>query len=159
MFRFYLLLLVLVSNVATSQDLALPLAKNFLEDAQLVRKNKTPILIMFSTPDCSYCQELKEEVIAPINELEDYKNKVIIRHVNAGTVKDLKDFYNNDTNHARFAFQNGVDFYPTVFLVDGDGANLDKIVGVPNLDYYWTELDKAIDESIAKLEQQLKEKL
>lgn len=159
MFRFYLLLLVLVSTFAMSQYLALPLAKNFLEDAQLVRKNKTPILIMFSVPDCSYCQELKQEVIAPINELDEYKNKVIIRHVNAGTLKDMKDFHNNDTNHAKFAFQNGVNFYPTVFLVDGYGANLGKIVGVPSMDHYWTELDKVIDKSIAKLKQQLKAKL
>ncbi len=159
MSRFYLLLLVLVSSFTMSQDLALPLAKNFLEDAQLVRKNKTPILIMFSIPNCSYCQELKQKVIAPMNELDEYKNKVIIRHVNAGTLKDMKDFHNNDTNHARFAFQNGVSFYPTVFLVDNYGANLGKIVGIPSMDYYWTELDKVIDKSIAKLKQQLEAKL
>ncbi|BBB23502.1 conserved hypothetical protein [Isorropodon fossajaponicum endosymbiont JTNG4] len=159
MFRFYLLLLVLVSNFATSQDLALPLAKNLLEDAQLVRKNETPILIMFSIPNCPYCQKVKQEVIAPMNELDEYKNKVIIRHVNAGTLKDMKDFYNNDTNHGRFAFQNGINFYPTIFLMDNYGANLGKIIGVPSMDYYWTELDKVIDKSITKLKRQLKAEL
>ncbi|MBW5290828.1 MAG: hypothetical protein Rsou_1127 [Candidatus Ruthia sp. Asou_11_S2] len=150
---------MLVSNFATSQDLALPLAKNLLEDAQLVRKNETPILIMFSIPNCPYCQEVKQEVIAPMNELDEYKNKVIIRHVNAGTLKDMKDFYNNDTNHGRFAFQNGINFYPTIFLMDNYGANLGKIIGVPSMDYYWTELDKVIDKSITKLKRQLKAEL
>ncbi len=159
MFRFYLLLLVLVSNFAVSQDLALPLAKNLLEDAQLVRKNETPILIMFSIPNCPYCQEVKQEVIAPMNELDEYKNKVIIRHVNVGTLKDMKDFYNNDTNHSRFGFQNGINFYPTIFLMDNYGANLGKIIGVPSMDYYWTELDKVIDKSITKLKRQLKAEL
>lgn len=156
MFLFYLLLLVLISNVATSQELTLPLAKNLLADAQLVDKNKTPILIMFSIPNCSYCEEVKREVIAPMSTLNEYKNKIIIRHVDASTLQDMRDFYNNKTNHARFAFQNGINFYPTVFLMDNYGANLGKIIGVPNMDYYWTELDKLIDKSITKLKQQLK---
>ncbi|WP_225879658.1 hypothetical protein [Abyssogena phaseoliformis symbiont] len=80
---------MLVSNFATSQDLALPLAKNLLEDAQLVRKKETPILIIFSIPNCPYCQE----VIAPMDGLDEYKNKVIIRYINASTLKDMKDFY------------------------------------------------------------------
>lgn len=47
----------------------------------------------------------------------------------------------------------------SVFLMDNYGANLGKIVGIPSMDYYWTELDKVIDKSITKLKRQLKAEL
>lgn len=160
MLRFCLLFVIcLLPNFSMANMLNLPIAKDLFADGQKVWENKTPILIMFSVANCIYCKEVKEEVIAPMADLAAYKNKVIIRHVNADTLEEMKDFYNNNTNHGKFSFQNGIDFYPTIVLMNNYGANLGKIIGIPSMEYYWTDLDKLIDKSIVILKKQLKAKL
>ncbi|WP_428086224.1 hypothetical protein [Candidatus Thioglobus sp.] len=87
------------------------------------------------------------------------KKKVIIRHVNAETLEPMKDFYNNKSNHDRFAFENGINFYPTVVLMNNYGVALEKKIGIVDLDYYWTGLDQLIDKATNKLKQQINAKL
>jgi len=53
---------MVLTNFATAHELTLPVAKDFFMDSQKVWKTKTPILIMFSIPDCGYCKKIKEEV-------------------------------------------------------------------------------------------------
>jgi thioredoxin-related protein len=159
MFRFYLLVAVFLSNFAIAQELTLPSAKNFFLDSQQVWEKKIPILIMFSTPDCGYCKIVKEDTIGPMAELEEYKDKVIIRHINANSFDEITDFYNETVSHNEFTFKYAVNFFPTVILVDNYGVVLEKALGVTNEDYYWTDLDKLIDKSILKINQQFKAKL
>lgn len=159
MFRFYLLLFILLTNFANGQETTLPPAKSLLVDAQLAHQNKTPILIMFSTRDCHYCKEVIQEVIEPMHQLEEYKSKIIIRHVDSSSLEPMKDFYNNNTNHGKFSFQNGINFYPTLLIMDDYGAVLEKVVGVSNMEYYWAELDQMINTSIKKIQQRTKAKL
>lgn len=155
MFRFYLLILVFLSNLAWADGATLPPAKNFFLDSQQVWKKKIPILIMFSIPDCGFCQKIKEDVIGPMAELEEYKDKIIIRHINANSFDEVNNFYNEEVSHNELAFKYAVNFFPTVLLVDNYGTTLDKILGVTNEDYYWTDLDQAIDQSTEKLRKQL----
>jgi hypothetical protein len=44
-------------------------------------------------------------------------------------------------------------------LVDNYGAPLEKIIGVPSEEYYWTDLDEAIEKSTKKLHQRMKAEL
>ena len=159
MFRFYLLVFAFLSNFAIAEELTLPTAKDFFADSQQARKNKTPILIMFSIPDCGYCKKVKEEVLSPMAEMNEYKEKVIIRHINANSFEEVNDFYNSDVSHNEFSFKYAVNFFPTVMLVDNYGVVLEKVLGVTNEDYYWTDLDTLIDESTSKLKKQLTAKL
>ena len=155
MFRFYLLILLLVSNFAWAQGPTLPPAKNFFLDSQQVWKKKIPILIMFSIPDCGFCKKVKEDVVGPMAELEEYQDKVIIRHINANSFDEINNFYNEEVSHNEFAFKYAVNFFPTVILVDNYGTTLEKVLGVANEDYYWTDLDELIDKSTNKLRKQM----
>ena len=159
MFRFYLLVAVFLSNFAIAQELNLPDAKNFFLDSQKVWKKKIPILIMFSIPDCGYCKKVKENTIGPMADLEEYQDKVIIRHINANSFDGMNGFYNDTVSHNEFAFKYAVNFFPTVMLVDNYGVVLEKVLGVTNEDYYWTDLDKLIDSSTLKINKQLSAKL
>ncbi len=155
MLRFYLFLITLAifPNFATAD---LPLAKNFFADAQQARKNKSPILIMFSIPDCEYCQKIKEDVISPMVQLKEYQDKIIIRHIEEQSFDKIYDFYNVATSHNKFAFKYAVNFFPTVILVDNYGTELEKIIGVPSEEYYWADLDRAIKQASKKIQQQPK---
>ncbi|MGY8895715.1 MAG: thioredoxin family protein [Gammaproteobacteria bacterium] len=159
MFRFYLLITVFLSNFAFAQELNLPGAKNFFLDSQQVWKKKIPILIMFSVPGCGYCKIVKEDTIGPMADLKEYDDKVIIRHVNANSFNEINDFYNETISHNELAFKYAVNFFPTVMLVDNYGVVLEKVLGITNEEYYWTDLDKLIDKSIIKINKQLSAKL
>ena len=131
-------------------------AKNFFIDGQLSKQKQIPILVMFSAPDCSYCKLVKKEVLNPMNELKEYKDKVIIRHIFYSSLDSLIDFNNKETNQSKFNFVYSVNFYPTIILLNSQGDILAKKVGVTLIDTYWTELDQMIEESIAKIKQQAK---
>ncbi len=159
MFRFYLLAAVLLSNFAIAEKLTLPPAKNFFMDAQKVWKSKTPILIMFSIPDCGYCKKVKEDIIGPMAELKEYNDKVIIRHINANSFDEINNFYNEEVSHNEFASRKAVNFFPTVLLVDQYGVTLEKVLGVTNEDYYWTDLDELIISATDKIINKMKAQL
>ncbi|MBT4000955.1 MAG: hypothetical protein HOF09_02595, partial [Candidatus Thioglobus sp.] len=47
-------------------------------------------------------------------DLEEYQDKVIIRHINANSFDEINDFYNETVSHNEFAFKYAVNFFPTV---------------------------------------------
>lgn len=159
MLRFYLLILLLLGNFTYAQVQNIAEARNFFTDGKQARQNKTPILIMFSTPDCPYCALIKEEVILPMSQMKEYHKKIIIRHINANSLEEITDFYNKNNSHGKLAFEYGVHFFPTIILTDDYGVSLGKIIGVPNIDYYWYELDKIIIRATKKFKQRLNAKL
>jgi thioredoxin-related protein len=118
--------------------------KNFFADGQLSKDQKIPILVMFSEPYCPYCELVKREVLNSMSELEEYKKKVIIRHIFYSSLTDIKNFQDENSNQSKFAFKYGAKFFPTLMLLDGDGNILEKKVGVVLIENYWTELDELI---------------
>jgi len=159
MIRYGLLFLLLFTNVSIAEELTLPVAKDFLMDSQKVWKQKTPILIMFSIPGCGYCKKIKEDILSPMAQMEEYNDKIIIRHVDASSFDEINNFYNEAVSHNEFSFARAINFFPTVVLVDNYGSTLGKIVGVPNEEMYWTDLDEAIEKSTKKLHQRMKAEL
>jgi len=132
--RYSLLLLLLFTHVSIAEELTLPSAKDFLMDSQKVWEQKIPILIMFSIPNCSYCEKIKEDVLSPMATMDEYNEKI---------------------THNDFAFKYAINFFPTVILVDNYGSTLGKIIGVPSEELYWTELDEMIEKSTKKLHQRM----
>ncbi|HIB96857.1 MAG TPA: thioredoxin family protein [Candidatus Thioglobus sp.] len=159
MLRFYLLLVVLLTNFAVADELTLTPAKNFFKDSQQVWKNKTPILIMFSIPDCEFCKKVKQEIVGPMAELKEYDDKVIIRHIDSSSFDDIKNFYNEEVSNNEFSSRYAINFFPTVLLVDQYGVILEKVLGVTNEEYYWTDLDQLIDKATTKINKQMSAKL
>ncbi len=131
-------------------------AKDFFTDAKRVRAQQIPILVMFSAPDCPYCQLLKDEVLNSMSELAEYKNKVIIRHISYSSLDEIINFTNEYVTHEQFNFHYGVNFYPTLMLFDDYGNSLGKKIGITLIDHYWTELDDLITQATQKLKQRLK---
>lgn len=159
MIKFYLLFLMVFTNFAIAYELTLPVAKNFFTDSQKAWENQTPILIMFSIPNCEYCEKVKEDVIGPMADMDEYRQKIIIRHINANSFDEINNFYNEKVSHNEFAFQRGINFFPTVLLVDQYGIPLEKMIGALGEDYYWTDLDKLIISATDKIIQKTKVKL
>jgi hypothetical protein len=56
-------------------------------------------------------------VIEPMSELEEYENKVILRHIFYSSLEKITDFSGRHSNHSQFSFKYGTKFYPTISVV------------------------------------------
>ena len=127
-------------------------ARDFKLDAKDASKRRIPILVLFTSPGCHYCERVKREYLAPMHKDPAYRKKVIIREVTVGADVPLTDFDGTSTTEGAFAALNKVFMVPTVKVFDPKGNDASEaIVGLLTPDYYFGYLDAAIDEGIRKV--------
>lgn len=130
-----------------------PLAGSFAADAQVARARRIPLLVFYSRDHCSWCEMVRRSYLAPLANDPAASRRVLIREVViAGQATPLADFAGRATTHAAFAAAARVRLAPTLDFLDDRGNRLvDPIVGVSSPDFYGTFIDRAIDQSLAKL--------
>lgn len=147
-----LLFIILPIVAFSARSEKMPVAQNFLLDAQQAQQNKTPILILFSEHDCPYCELAKEVALIPISKLPQYKQKIIIREVL--DEYNFYDFANKFTSADTFSAAYGVSFFPTVLIVDQYGRELaPRLIGIVGEEFYWYKVDEIINTAINNLQQ------
>jgi hypothetical protein len=130
----------------------LPLARDFTRVAQDARARRAPILILFSTTGCHYCNQVREEFLIPTTRNPDYDDKVVMVEVDAAANTRLIDFDGKTTTHAEFASRYHVGMTPTVVLVDARGREAaPPLVGIANVEFYGGPLDEAIHTALARV--------
>lgn len=130
----------------------LPHAKNFKADSQLAAAKKIPILVLFTTPGCHFCHEVKSVYLEPMLSDPLYKNKVIMREVEVGSQNSLTLFNGDRSTEGAFATGNKVFMVPTIKLFNAQGTEVtEPIVGLLTPDYYFGYIDSAITEGIQKM--------
>lgn len=126
--------------------------KNFQADAADAAKRRVPILVLFTSPGCHYCERVKREYLVPMHKDKAYRNKVIIREIEVGSTQALTDFDGTPTTEGAFASANKVFMVPTVTVFDTRGnAASEPIVGLLIPDYYFGYLEAAIGEGARKV--------
>lgn len=127
-------------------------AKNFQTDARAAAKRQVPILVVFTSPGCSYCDRVKREYLVPMHKDPAYRSRVIIREVTMGAPTPLTGFDGASTTEGAFAAAHKVFMVPTVMVFDTHGvATSEPIVGLLIADYYFGYLEAAIDEGKRKV--------
>jgi len=127
-------------------------AKNFQADAQTAAKRRVPVMVLFTTPGCPYCEQVKREYLGPMHRDQAYRNRVIIREVTVDATTPLIGFDGARTTEGAFAAAHKVFMVPTVMVFDTRGAAASEaIVGLLIPDYYFGYLEAAIDEGINKV--------
>ena len=127
-------------------------ATNFKADARDAAQRRVPILVLFTSPGCHYCERVKSEYLLPMHKDPAYRKKVIIREVTVGATTPLTEFDGTITTEGAFASAHKVFMVPTVKVFDtrGDDAS-EAIVGLLTPDYYFGYLEAAIDEGVRKV--------
>ncbi|MFO7541760.1 MAG: thioredoxin family protein [Thiobacillus sp.] len=139
-----------LSGAASAAD-GLIHAKNLQSNARDAAKRQVPILVLFTSPGCHYCERVKREYLAPMHKDPAYGKKVIIREVTMGATTPLTGFDGTRTTEGAFAAANKVFMVPTVKVFDPRGNDAsDAIVGLLSPDYYFAYLEAAIDEGMRK---------
>lgn len=127
-------------------------AANFQADARTAAKRRVPILVVFTTPQCPYCERVKHDYLIPMHKDPAYRNRVIIREVTIGASDPLTGFDGASTTEGAFAAGHKVFMVPTIQVFDEQGNNVgDAIVGLLNPDYYFGYLEGAIDAGVSKV--------
>jgi len=154
--RMYALALLFFTFIAASwlqpaQAGNLPVVQDFTVDAKESTRKKAPILVLFMSKTCVYCEIVLQDFLLPMQRDRDYDKKVILRQIETSSTDKLIDFNGATTSQSAFANKHQAWGVPTVMLFDSKGRVLTSIVGLLTVDYYLAYLDNAINESQEKI--------
>lgn len=128
-------------------------ARNFQADGREATKRKVPVMVLFTSPGCGYCDRVKREYLVPMHKDPAYRKRAILREVTVGATTPLTDFDGRATTEGAFAAKHKVFMVPTVLVLDHRGKEASEaIVGLLTPDYYFGYLEAAIDEGMRKIQ-------
>ncbi|GBL46741.1 hypothetical protein SFMTTN_2566 [Sulfuriferula multivorans] len=129
-----------------------PYSTNLKADAELAKSRGVPIMVMFGSPHCPYCERLLSEFLLPMQRNPEYAKKVLMRRVEVGSTQSLIDFNGKPTTQGDFAKLHQIGLSPTVVVFDyrGNPASA-PLIGLGTVDYYGAFLDAAIDAGLTKV--------
>ncbi len=140
------------AGVHAATAVQVPLVQDFAREAKAAEAKRVPILVLFSRPDCRYCDQVLEEFLLPMQRNAEYRAKVVMLQVQVDGREPLLDFSGKRTTHGRFARSQRIQLTPTIKLFDSQGKELaEPLIGLTTPDYYGGFLDQRIDEALAKL--------
>ena len=119
-----------------------------------VRTRRVPLLVLFSTPGCPYCIEVRRNYLAPrvAEQAALPAPTVLIREVDITSRAVLLDAQGRRTTQAEFAAQFGVRVVPVVALFDERAQLLgEPLVGIDRSGFYEAYLSRAIEAAQRKL--------
>ena len=141
-----------MTGAVLAQEDSIPYAKDFTADAKIAQERHIPILVLFSAPECHYCERARQEFLIPITRNPESNAKVLMRQVEIGATNKLRDFNGKMTTQGDFATINKVRLTPTIKVYGPDGRELAApIVGLAIADYYGGYIDDAINQGIEKI--------
>ncbi len=115
-----------------------------------------PILLMFSSHYCPYCERVEEEFLKPMLISGDYDDRVIIRkvHIDVPT-RAITDFDGSATTVGELSVRYNIMVTPTLVYVDGAGKELsERQVGMTTPDYFGGFIDQRIADARERLAEQ-----
>lgn len=129
----------------------LPVVQDFTLEAKTSVKKEAPILVLFMSKTCTYCEKVLQDFLLPMQRDHAYDDKVILRQIETSSTAKLIDFDGKVMAQSAFSSKHKAWAVPTVMLFDGKGRMLTQIVGLLTVDYYLAYLDIAINESQDKI--------
>jgi thioredoxin-related protein len=127
----------------------IPELTSLMQVADEARARGVPVLVEFSTPWCSHCTALEENVLKPLILNGKYRDRIIIRKLEVNSYSSVTGFDGKRYSSDEISRMYNVDLYPTLVFFDADGREVSqRIVGITVLEYVAGRLEKAIDRAI-----------
>ncbi len=140
--------------LADAQSVVVPEPADLRLEATEARNRNLPILVMFGSDDCPYCELLEREFLRPMIYSGHYENQILIRrlHMNQSLVTD---FNGQPITGRELAERFDVKFTPTIVFLDAEGRQVaNKMVGVTTPEFYGGYLDEAITTALNQVRAQ-----
>jgi len=147
----YTLLCSVLTYVPASSAAELPAVEDFRVVAQEAKQKNVPILVLFMSNGCPYCEVALHDYLVPIYLDPAYDDKVILRQIALDQYDKLINFKGQVTTPHKFAQASNIFAVPTAVLFDSEGHELSRVVGLIIVDFYLAYVDNAINEALAKI--------
>lgn len=146
-----------VSHAQTAtQEQHLPLLDDLRTLAASVARFKAPLLILFSTPGCPFCREVRRNYLAP-RMAEAARNpapELLLREVDITSERLIVDLAGARITETAFAARYNVRVVPVVALFDQTLQLIaEPLVGLDRSGFYEGYLANAIDAARKRLRQ------
>ena len=121
-------------------------------DASGIGSRPRLVIVLFSLPDCPYCEAIRREQLIPLARDAGQADRLVVREVSITGARTLLDFRGMPTTEREFARATPAKFSPTVAFFNPAGQQVvPAIVGARLPDFYGAYLDEAIRSAIAKV--------
>ena len=117
---------------------SLPAASNLKQLGAESARLKAPIVILFSTPGCPYCLEVRRNYLSPrLAGGESRGTQFLIREIDITSRERVIDFDGRSTTEADVAERYGVRMVPVVMALDSRGQPIgEPLVGLDRSGFY-----------------------
>lgn len=140
-----ILSLILVPLLSHADSLNVPKVENWSTEAALATREGKPIMVVFSSESCNYCDQLNTQVLNPMLENGTLTNRVLIREFKIDRGGKVIDFDGDSIRSRIFVSRYQVYATPTVILLDQHGEMLgDPIIGYNDVETYQQLLNETI---------------
>lgn len=120
--------------------------------ARLSRQTNKPLLLLVSRADCTYCAQIKREILEPMIISGDYADRIIMRELMLDRSNEARGFDGKWKSTFDIASSYGVTITPTLLFLGPSGQELtERVVGISTLELFSYYLDRSIDEAILRL--------
>ncbi len=128
-------------------DTALPPVRNLQQSVELAASRHQPLIVMFSLPDCPYCEKLRRTQYQFLA-----RDGYLVQQVEISDRRPVTGFDGRPTSGAELARKYGIKLAPTVLFFGPGGREIgERIVGAMTEDFYGAFIQRAIKESSAAL--------
>jgi hypothetical protein len=137
-FGFILALCFLPALAAGDNPLCFP--------SNLQRGQAPAVVILFSLPDCAYCEKVRQQSLRHIHTDPGYKGRVVVYEIDfSDSLRSFTWFDGNRYTGKSLAGPLNVKFSPTVMVFNAKGAVAGKpLLGASLPEFYGAYLDQLI---------------
>lgn len=130
---------------------AVPLGTDLRRDSGAAARSATPLVLLFTLPDCAYCHTVRNNYLAPLGRGEGGQ-RYIVREIVIDGKRKAKGLDGKATTHRALAQRFGVRFGPTVLFIDRSGKALaPPLIGGDTAGMYGAYLDARLAGARAQL--------
>ena len=141
---------------ASLSDEHLPALDDLRTVATLITRHKAPLLVLFSTPGCPYCREVRRNYLAPrvAEQARLPSPALLLREADITSNQLIIDLAGKKITESDFATKLQVRAVPVVALFDQSFRLLvEPLVGLDRSGFYEAYLSAAIDGARKRLRQ------
>ena len=128
-----------IGQPGSADDQSLETIDDLRALALRVQRERIPLLVLFSTPACPYCLEVRRNYLRP--RRRETPALALIREVDITSSRAMIDFSGKPITEADLAKRHGVRLVPVVLLLDAKGNPLaEPLIGADRAGFYEAHL-------------------
>jgi len=115
-------------------------------------RSGAPVIVLFSTPGCPYCREVRESYLAPrlAEQRQRPAPQYLLREVDITSRRPIGQVDGRAVTEAQFADRNGVRLVPVLIAFDAQWRPLGPpLVGLDRAGFYESYLERLIGDALS----------